>query len=382
MSKWLISSYLGLALAVAISFNSCSEVEFNSPNSTKSSEFNPLGENDDINDDPNDDLLDDADGVLKTFEEDFVVKDVTNKVDIFLVIDNSGSMKQENEKLGNRLTGFVEYLDSEQVSWQMCYTTTDVGQNQGNALYWRKKQDRGTSSTNIKVLKSTEPNRAVYFTATVSDMGDNGSGNEQGITAIDGAISSNGSRDCFRDDAVLSVILISDEDQKSCGGRCKEHPGSIYRGAEHYQRQYREILNSDQPAYLMQRLASRFPQKAVSINSIVIKPDDNSCYQNQDYYNPAFFGEMYSQLSAMTGGLVGNICAENYTEQLNIIAKETVEVMKSISLQCAPIDEPQITVEPNIPNLQIEFDGNKAYFSPALSIGTKVNVKYTCRVPK
>ncbi|MCB0370011.1 MAG: hypothetical protein KDD45_11450, partial [Bdellovibrionales bacterium] len=83
---------------------------------------------------PNDGSNNDNSGGTSTPENTVKYKTITeqlsvnltlnNKVDILIVIDNSGSMSYEQSEMAKRFSGFVESLNG--LDWQLGITTTDV----------------------------------------------------------------------------------------------------------------------------------------------------------------------------------------------------------------------------------------------------------------
>ena len=51
------------------------------------------------------------------YDETFAVKPATNKVDVYLIVDNSVSMDQELDKLATRLKGFTDFLSNSNLDW-------------------------------------------------------------------------------------------------------------------------------------------------------------------------------------------------------------------------------------------------------------------------
>ncbi len=49
-----------------------------------------------------------------------------NTVDILMVVDNSCSMAEEQDKLAANFPAFIEVFDGVDVDWQIAVTTTDI----------------------------------------------------------------------------------------------------------------------------------------------------------------------------------------------------------------------------------------------------------------
>ena len=362
----IITVLAGAGLTVAMSFNSCSDVKF-SENASNGDLCLP-GEG-----------SPDCQPELVDYEDNFTVPASTKKVDILLVLDNSGSMSTDLTKLAARLDGLIEILDNGGIDWQMCHVLTGTGSD-SLARDWSMP----SGIINKKVLLPSTPNKTSVFLNTTNTIPKSGSGNEQGIIAIREALIASENAPCFRTDAALSVVLISDEDEKSCGGRCldwitSEVPAAPqYRDGSEYRKQYRELVEQDDPQKLVDWVKATYGNKVFITHSIVIQPGDNSCYDVQDKTSPAFFAVLYKRLQSLTGGIAGNICADSYADQLTDMGNRTRDAINSVTLRCAPVLAPVVSFNPAMPSVTWAVSGDKVIFSTAVPEGTLVNVKYVC----
>lgn len=373
--KSLLAFMLVTGLAVASSFNACSDVKFSEVLSSGGGGGGGLclpgsQASGCIPDDP---------PILVDYNDTFTVPASSNRVDILLVLDNSGSMKQDLTKLAERMDGLIQILDNGGIDWQMCHVLTGTGAA-SDARDWAVP----TTVANKKVLLPSTPNKAAVFLNSMAAIDDNGSGNEQGIVAIREALGRAGNASCFRANAALSVVLISDEDEKSCGGRCLDWQSSEvptatqYRGAQDYRNQYRALEAEDNPQDLVNYVKNNFNNKTFINHSIVIKPGDTACYDIQDRSNPGFYGVQYSRLQALTGGVLGNICADSFADQLTAMGQRTRDAINSVTLRCSPVVAPVVAISPAAAGVTWSVNGNKIIFSAPIIEGTQVNVRYTC----
>lgn len=373
MGKRINHRYIAVLLALALIFlsllfNSCSDVKFSpsavDPGSQGPDEPNPPGRH--------------------TFVDAITISSGMNKTDILLVLDNSGSMSEDLQKLAERLDGLITVLQNSGIDWQMCYTTTHVDNNSsaGRILEWQKlNTSNQVVGTGLYVLQSTTPNNNQVFLTTLDNLPDSssGSGNEQGIVAIGEAMQHSQNQSCFRQDAILTTLLISDEDEKSCGGRCQNAQATPNHSADTMREQYRALEEEDEPQFVLNIINSKWPNRPYVAHSIVIREDDLQCIATQDAANPAFEGIMYAELSRLTGGVIGDICADSYADQLTVMGERTGEIVRSISLRCAPVDTAQLTFTPAASGgLTWRQEGNKILFNQALPANTVVRVQYTC----
>lgn len=372
----MIATVSMIVSILSLHFTSCSEVNFKDAtgNGSAGSPVNPRGC------DPNTGLCVpcetyecDEDN-LKKVNQDITVSGVSSKVDILLMVDDSGSMAAEHKEFGSRLNGFVKGLEDANIDWQICYTIShvDINNKAGRILPWD-----GNGRT---VLKSGDSNTESIFFSTMEDVHKNnnrpGAGNEQGIHASRLAFTDPGNSSCFRDGAGLALIIISDEDEMSCGGRCEFHNGSEFRPASDYRKQYRKMESKNAPQGLVDAVSARFPGKPFTAHSIVIRENDTTCHREQDRQAPAFYGLFYSELSRKTGGTIGDICAVSYANQLNIIGNRIEDSLKSVTLECAPVKTPKVSG--SIGSSTMTVQGNKLIFNPGLPPGTQFSVEYFC----
>jgi hypothetical protein len=135
-----------------------------------------------------------------TLTERFVASEVS-AVDILFIVDNSGSMADDQELLAQNFASFFSAgLSDRDVDFQVGVTTTDVlspgaaaGELVGPVL------NRFTAD-----LEST-------FAEQVR-VGDQGSGIELGLEALRLALEDPGRQNLFRDHAALSVVFVTDEE--------------------------------------------------------------------------------------------------------------------------------------------------------------------------
>ena len=119
-------------------------------------------------------------------------------LDILLVIDNSDSMSEEQDKLANKLGSLL--LKISETDWQLAIATTDP-----------------RDCLKLKITKNT-PNYEQKFRDTVSSLGVLGTTHEQAIRMS--VVSLQG--DCddkpwLREDSTVVVLLVTDEDHLSDG---------------------------------------------------------------------------------------------------------------------------------------------------------------------
>lgn len=298
-------------------------------------------------------------------EDIFFVDKQINKVDVLFVIDDSGSMDIERRKLGERLGDFTETLGD--LDWQVCITLTAA---RGELLPFYLSGGKKT-----EVLRKNMSGAHAAFKKTISNIGST-SGDEQAIASIGKILSNSRTRQaCVREDAALATIIIGDEDERSTGG---------YEVYKNYF-QYKPLQPENYPQHVVNLVHQLYGGKKVYTNhAIVIPTSDPACYasQNRDVHRldpraQIFYGTRAEELSRGTSGIIGNICAADYSSQLKGFAQKIQNTLSSVTLQCEPLRAPEVTISP-LANVQTSMDGKKLLFAPAVPEGSKVIVKYSC----
>lgn len=338
-------------------------------------------------------------------------------VDILIVNDNSGSMSFEQTKMANAFSGFLTSINN--LDYRIGMTTTDVADlrrkvgtvdNHGynpsgpyngyGALQDGKLIDFGSGQ---KYLSRTTHNKETLFNNTIRRdetsvceasiaRGDNPtqcpSGDERGIYAATLSVKNHVSA-FARPTAHLAVIILSDEDERGVSkyNPCNYSGSADKSNCEGIKSGY-PFETMDEPQNFVDTFRSLYPNKTVSVHSIIVRPGDISCRNAQTGQVPAsmpvlgFEGYAYSKLSQLTGGIVGNICASNYTSQLQDIGYTIGEQVTSLPFRCRPVNdqfEVSYSGQPANPSTySANFSTMVLNVSANLSPATKVTLKYTC----
>jgi hypothetical protein len=161
-------------------------------------------------------------------------------VDILFVVDNSGSMAEEQEKVAQNIENFMKKIKTSAAEgktqyhigvittsvWDINQTAnTDIKNNEDGRLQAiQTTSDCLHPSTNKRFLQNSDNNDVVdQLKNTIKCLGIGGSGIERGFDAIVKALSDerlhNENSGFLRDDAKLMIIVIGDEDDCSTGLR-------------------------------------------------------------------------------------------------------------------------------------------------------------------
>ncbi len=136
----------------------------------------------------------------------------TKKLDIMWVIDNSGSMADEQAALGSNFDSFITQFINKNVDFKMGITTTDTSSDSKKG-----KIVTGSDTKLTSAKAAANPNQFMADFNTLVKVGIGGSGNEKGLEATEGFMAryATGATPFIRPDAYLAVVILSDEEDQS-----------------------------------------------------------------------------------------------------------------------------------------------------------------------
>jgi hypothetical protein len=212
------------------------------------------------------------------------------EVDILLVIDNSCSMQPYQEKLSENFDAFLTFFVEGNVDYRIGVATTTVGEPPPADGEWCTQNDvdaippGGELMGNNLVIDSTMTNGSELFSELVN-VGTCGTGYEMGL---EGALQvlENTSNPLLREEAYLSVIFVSDEQDASP------------LGVNDYINRIRAIKDST-------------ARDAFNASSLVVQ-DPDLCTTEQ-VQSGATVGTRYIDFAEQSNGLVENICGTDFT---------------------------------------------------------------------
>ncbi|HVK74820.1 MAG TPA: hypothetical protein VM734_15935 [Kofleriaceae bacterium] len=170
---------------------------------------------------------DDGDGGPQVTEQ-------CKKMDLVFVIDDSGSMELEQRNLGDNFPTFANLLNSytistgEMLDYRAAITTTGVTASYTQTINapplppvsvpgsQTGRNGRFVQACNMQRawLERTDPNMAQTF-ACAANVGINGPGLEMQLRAAELAIQPTTNPGFLRDDALLGIVILTDEDDCS-----------------------------------------------------------------------------------------------------------------------------------------------------------------------
>lgn len=232
-------------------------------------------------------------------------------VDILLVIDNSCSMEPYQQKLGANFDEFLTWFIEADVDYQIGVITTDM-------------ETSSQSGRLLGRITSDTENASARFDDLVN-VGIEGSAFETGLWAAQAALSEplvNGANDGFlREDASLSLIFVSDEEDAS--------PAPV----NDYINEFFELKGA--------RSRNVFNASALTVM------DKTQCSAQQAAQST--YGTRYVDVATQTGGLVGDLCADNFDTIVNDLSLNASRLRSTFYLSDSPrMDTLQVGLDDEI----------------------------------
>lgn len=210
--------------------------------------------------------------------------------DILLVVDNSGSMSEEQTNLANNFESFINVMVLNDADWQIGVITTDQWEFQGD------------------IIRPSDADPVGEF-QDQAQVGINGSGDERGnemaYNALQPGEDAGPGSDFLRDDARLNIVFLSDEVDSSAG--------SWVDYVNFYW-----TLKSDTDDVVVHAIAGDWPVSACS---------------------SAVAGTGYYETVAATGGLFLSICATDWAAHLESLAEVAATDLSTFDLSQTAVPE-------------------------------------------
>ncbi len=284
---------------------------------------------------------------VRNLSKEIVVTE-SNLSDVIIVIDNSASMRFEQANMAERFSSLIDEMSA--LDWRLGIITTDVSKDQP------KKDGRFlefSSLPGIEFLSSDMDSEVLKtaFSRTIQRPAKEGHANEQGLKATYRALERK--PEWLRANASLNVVVVTDADETPYKGKSEKR---------------------NNPSELLKYVQSEYPSKSFFFHSIIVKEGDVACLKKESNES---YGRSYAWLSEKTGGLIGDVCQADYSNQLRMIGEKVSQKIKSVKLDCAPI-EGSVLVGSG-PDLMTDFvlNGAQIEFSHHLPVGT-TKIDYQC----
>ncbi|MFN7142178.1 MAG: choice-of-anchor D domain-containing protein [Myxococcota bacterium] len=270
-------------------------------------------------------------------------------IDVLWVIDNSGSMAQEQARVAAAIRSFFDWFTTLNLDYQMGVITTDVV----NPVYSGRLVGTPTFIDDATVAPEAELAEAIEV--GTEDMGD-----ESGLQAVELALSepliSTDNLGFLRPDANLAIVFLSDEPEYSAND------------AAHYV-SFLGTLKADPEDILVSGILGDYGTGCT-----------NTCEGLPQDARPS---DKYLDVISAFGGVSGSICTCDLSPILDEIGMETTRYIRSFILSDVPTDPSAIVVyvdgEEATGWTWIEMTNEIVFDTPPLN-GSEVVVRYPASI--
>jgi hypothetical protein len=234
-----------------------------------------------------------------------------NKVDVVLVIDNSTSMQQHQLRLSRQMPNLVGVLQALHLDYHVVVITTSMGAG----------GDGGTFRGITMILTNQTPDLAGAISARIV-QGEGGSNLERGFESLQSALSteylSTDGAGFLRDDALLSVIELSDEEDSSAA-------------------------SASTMAAFFDKLkpAAADGRKSWIFNFIGVLDNSSACRTFNDYSSP---GTKEMSLADLSGGNKESICTATLASAVSNIKVRIIQILTDFTLGEKPVESTIVVV--------------------------------------
>ncbi len=236
--------------------------------------------------------------------EDAITQVTVPSVDVLFVIDNSGSMMEEQTNLRQNFDDFMRYFTDSGLDYHVGVVSTDMDdRNQSGKLI-----DDGSGTRYIDASSSAED--AVSSFRQRAKLGTTGSSTERGTDAAYAALVTHAAdvnKGFFRDDGVLSVVVISDEVNQSRNPSWQEFAAWMVA-----------VKPEDDQTWF----------------SSIVGPAPNGCTNGT---NIAERGTGYLEVTDQVGGITYSICEDDYSSILEELGMQAAGLKREFFLSDVPV---------------------------------------------
>jgi len=231
----------------------------------------------------------------------------TLRVDVLWVVDNSGSMANERERLAEAFERFMRVLARRRIDYHVGVTSTHVDEESGGEL---------RSVDGVHMITPETANEVAVFSAMV-DFPAGRERREQGLEAarlaLSPPLSDGANRGFLRPDSALAVVLVSDEDDGSFG-----EPAHFARFLQHTRRPGDERL--------------------ATLSAIVGLLPDGCIPPGEEHIFGADADPAERTLEAVeaTGGMAGSICETDFVPLLEALGRRVSTLTRIFPLSGLP----------------------------------------------
>lgn len=235
---------------------------------------------------------------------DRVVQLTVPAVDVLWVVDDSGSMSEEQGALIGNFRDFIQFFVGSDLDWHLGVVSTDMDTP--------SLSGRLVSANGLRYLDANSPDPVGTF-ADMATLGTGGNSDEQGIGAAWSALvtlrNSAENQGFYRDDAHLAVIVVSDENDHT--------PFATVSQTE-----FTQWMMNHKPA-----------EDMTSFSSIIGGP--GGCTSD---WGDAEYGQRYYDATENIGGIYWSICDSDWTELFEQLGMSAVGLKREFFLSEVPVE--------------------------------------------
>ncbi|MCS6838153.1 MAG: VWA domain-containing protein [Bdellovibrionaceae bacterium] len=224
-----------------------------------------------------------------------------NKVDILFMIDNSSSMLQHQDRLAREIEPLIKFLNSTDLDYRLAAVSSDWrpnGRGSGGKLLGSPSFLTKSTQGLVDLLKS----RIL--------LGESGTDIESGLESVQRALQTEAGRSFLREDALLAIIVLADEDDYS--------PGHI-----NDYRSFLDQIKQKVPGY----------SRGWVLNFLGIIQLDGNC---RTMNNIVEVGARYMELARLSGGIQASICETSLSRSVANIQTRIVQILSEYPLRYPP----------------------------------------------
>ncbi len=226
-------------------------------------------------------------GISRLERSDTFTQQPATELDILLVVDNSCSMEPYQNELSRNFDAFLSFFREGDVDYHIGVLTTSVLEVEAGYGCTQNQIDRipaaGELVSDVVITADTSDADALF--SQIVSVGTCGSANEMGLEAAAIALDGGVVDGFLRDDAFLSLIFVSDEEDYS--------PNPV----NDYMNHFRSIKG---------------PRNTESFNaSAIVLTDPDECTRAQ-LNAGGTLGTRYIDVATQGQGILGNICDDSF----------------------------------------------------------------------
>ncbi len=257
-------------------------------------------------------------------------------LDLLVVVDNSGSMAEEQKNLAPKLSSLVSQVG--RADWRIAVTTTDPD-----------------DPCLLGVIAKGDSGAEAAFNQIIIGIGTKGTGLERPFLRAAQALACPGMPDWMRPGSKLAILIVSDEDN------CHNDAATGYQCA-----------TEDKSAeYLLTSVSKlRGLGTDARIYGIISEPQAPCSSALKT-------GTLIAQAVAASGGILGDICAQDYSGVLSEISNHVSQILQQdLTLDRVP-SPGTLALEVNgVPWDRYQLEGQRIKFTEPPPFGSKVQVTY------